>query len=213
MEERMTQVNQKAVCNGFIRAELKLYELLGVIQFRKLVFKLEKWIHRKDKGKNTNYHIASLSEISAKDFVKYLFYNGAIHVRNIFYFLVYCLIRYALHPRFYLLDLLPIVLVTKDVYCVMLQRYNYIQIQTKVQRIEKIRRSQIAKKAEKIAGMLEMYGYDRALCENDLLVIRKLKGAISNGESIVLDERDRLALIRLSVVLLDSKKVTSGVEK
>ena len=34
--------------------ELKLYEKLGVLQFRKMVFLLDKVIHRKDKGKNTN---------------------------------------------------------------------------------------------------------------------------------------------------------------
>lgn len=206
MKERMIRVNHKALRSSLTQAELRLYELLGVKQFRKLVFKLERWLHRKDKGKNTNYHIASFTEMSAQDFVKYLFYNGAIHVRNIVYFLIFCLIRYTLCPRLYPLDLIPIVLVIKDIYCVMLQRYNYIQIQIKVQRIEKIRRSKIEKKAERIAGTLERYGYDRTLCETDLVVIKKLKEAINNGESLVLDERDRPALIRLSEVLLDSHK-------
>lgn len=205
VEEKVTQVNRESVSNNSIRIELKLYELLGIKQFRRLVFKLEKWIHRKDGGENTNYHISSLSEISAKDFVKYLFYNGAIHVRNIFYFLIFCLIRYTLYPRFHPVDLLPIALTIKDIYCVMLQRYNYIQIQTKVQRIEEKRKRQIERKAEKIARTLERYGYDRTLCDNDLSVIRKLKNAVNNSESVVLGEDDRLALIRLSTVLLDSQ--------
>lgn len=39
------------------KIEIKVYELLGVKLFRKAAFRLEKIVHRKDKGKNTNYHI------------------------------------------------------------------------------------------------------------------------------------------------------------
>ena len=37
------------------KLELSLYEKLGVLKFRKCVFKLEEFIHRKDKGLNINY--------------------------------------------------------------------------------------------------------------------------------------------------------------
>ena len=33
------------------KVETKIYELLGIKKFKKAVFKLEKIIHRKDKGK------------------------------------------------------------------------------------------------------------------------------------------------------------------
>lgn len=42
------------------KIEKRVYELLGVNLFRKAAFKLEKIVHRKDKGKNTNYHIQKM---------------------------------------------------------------------------------------------------------------------------------------------------------
>ena len=54
-----------------------------VVHFRKLVFALQRLIHRKDKGHNINYHIPHQDIESFDAFDKYLFYNGAIHVRNI----------------------------------------------------------------------------------------------------------------------------------
>lgn len=126
--------------------ELKLYEKLGVLQFRKMVFLLEKVIHKKDKGKNTNYHM-NMNEINAiENFKKYLFYNGSIHVRNIirlsFFFLVEILAILGINvlginTASNIINIYPSALVlanacagffwVKDAYCIMLQRYNYIR--------------------------------------------------------------------------------------
>ena len=57
------------------KVETKVYELLGVKQFRKAAFKLEKIVHRKDKRKNTNYHIQKNEVDSLGEFKKYLYYN------------------------------------------------------------------------------------------------------------------------------------------
>ena len=64
-------------------SELRIYEMLGIKHFRRLVFQLERFLHRKDRQQNLNYHIASYDPIAIKKFIKYLFYNGAIHVRNV----------------------------------------------------------------------------------------------------------------------------------
>lgn len=47
MEIKYTPINN---------VELRVYKIFGVCYFQKLVFLLEKFIHRKDGKKNQNYH-------------------------------------------------------------------------------------------------------------------------------------------------------------
>lgn len=110
--------------------EKKVYELLGVKQFRKAAFKLEKIVHRKDKGKNTNYHIQKDEVNSLGEFKKYLYYNGTIHTSNL-------IKGIPLLTLMFLLDFKTLSIIglsawlLKDAYCVMLQRYNWIKLSEK----------------------------------------------------------------------------------
>ena len=65
------------------KVELSIYEKLGIKKFRKMVFLLEKIIHKKDKGKNRNYHLDGFGVSSIENFKKFIYYNGTIHVKNI----------------------------------------------------------------------------------------------------------------------------------
>lgn len=53
--------------------EEKIYELLGIKLFKKAVFKLEKIIHRKDKGKNINYHIKKADSVESVNSFKNIY--------------------------------------------------------------------------------------------------------------------------------------------
>lgn len=110
------------------KLELKIYEFLGVKQFKKAVFMLEKIIHRRDKGKNVNYHIKNSNDRESVDsFKKFLYYNGFIHTKNLITGIP--IIVFAILCGQNLLFLIPLVLfLIKDVYCVMLQRYNWLKI-------------------------------------------------------------------------------------
>lgn len=112
------------------KIETKIYELLGIKQFRKAVFKLEKIIHRKDNGKNTNYHIQSNTVDSIGEFKKYLYYNGAIHTSNLIKGIPLLTLMYLFNLRVLPIALLSVLLI-KDAYCVMLQRYNWIKLSEK----------------------------------------------------------------------------------
>ena len=123
--------------------EMRLYEHLGVLGFQKMVFKLEKVIHFKDKGKNINYHFKNRNIDELKEFRKFLYFNGFIHVRNTAIVAsVIALQAVFLSPWLYLYTIPSLV---KNLYCVMLQRYNYI-------RINKV----IEAKEQKIARKMEM---------------------------------------------------------
>ena len=110
------------------KLELKIYEFLGVKQFKKAVFMLEKIIHKRDKGKNINYHIKNSNDRESVDsFKKYLYYNGFIHTKNLITGIP--IIVFAILCGQNLLFLIPLILfLIKDVYCVMLQRYNWLKI-------------------------------------------------------------------------------------
>ena len=110
------------------KLELKIYEFLGVKQFKKAVFMLEKIIHKRDKGKNINYHIKNSNDRESVDsFKKYLYYNGFIHTKNLITGIP--IIVFAILCCQNLLFLIPLILfLIKDVYCVMLQRYNWLKI-------------------------------------------------------------------------------------
>lgn len=112
------------------KIETKIYELLGIKQFRKAVFKLEKIIHRKDNGKNTNYHIQNNTISSIEEFKKYLYYNGTIHTKNLIRGIPLLALMYLFNFKILPFTLLSAWLI-KDAYCVMLQRYNWIKLSEK----------------------------------------------------------------------------------
>lgn len=109
------------------KIELSIYEKLGVKKFRKMVFLLEKIIHKKDKGKNKNYHLDGFGVSSIENFKKFIYYNGTIHVKNIA-ILLGMLAIILLNSKFNGFCYAICILMIKDLYCVMLQRYNMIKL-------------------------------------------------------------------------------------
>lgn len=112
------------------KIETKVYELLGVKLFRKATFKLEKIVHKKDKGKNTNYHIQKNEVNSLGEFKKYLYYNGTIHTSNLVRGVPLLILMLLLNLKTLSIIGLSAWLL-KDAYCIMLQRYNWIKLSEK----------------------------------------------------------------------------------
>lgn len=206
MNKKDVNTDTNARCSQYYMVEAKIYEICGVKLFRKCVFALEKWIHRRDKGTNINYHIASIDEAATREFIKFLFYNGSIHVRNIIYYCIFCVIRYSIYRSLHYLDVIPLVFAIKDVYCVMLQRYNYIQIQLKLPRLDALRKTRIERKIKKTVSVLNNIDYDESHRQADLKLIQRLRTSVEHGESIVLNEEDREAYARLSNIIRKSKE-------
>lgn len=181
------------------RFELTLYEALGVRQFRALVFKLERFNHRKDKGKNINYHIAAPNVGGMDAFIKYFFYNGAIHVRNILVLILYFGIKLAVSRQFTLrwYDIFTLLLLTKDIYCVMLQRYNFLRIKEKQSVLRRKRQAWIEREARKI----DTSAYNAEEKQRDLDFIRKMRDSIENHKSVVIRPEDMETLRRLSGIM------------
>ena len=187
----------------FNSIEMKLYEILGINLFRGGVFKLEKLLHRKDKGRNTNYHIASIEPQSADGFIKYLFYNGAIHARNILFFLVLFAVRYIVFRSVSVIDILLWLLFLKDCYCVMLQRYNFLRISIRKRRLDEKYAARIQRKAAAIDGTdLYLTSDER---DKDLQLIQAMLSAMDGRNSIIIGQEETNAFIRFGMILQNKK--------
>lgn len=176
--------------------EVKLYRFLGVKQFQKLVFKLEKFIHRKDGEKNTNYHFSSIGQSAVEAFYKFLFFNGGIHVRNLVFFAVYIILRVIFGKSINLFDILFSLLAVKDIYCVMLQRYNFIRIKATIATLQ---RKASKKINHQICLNTESFyqNYDESYIDEDLSYIQNFIRRIEAGEDIFIEKADYSRLVRL----------------
>lgn len=185
------------------KVEKIIYECLGIKLFRKLVFKLERIIHRKDKGRNINYHLARNGFSDITYFTRYLFYNGAIHVRNIGYALTYVLIRLLVDKSFYILDAVVIIFSIKDIYCIMLQRYNYLRITERINILKEKRRRTINHQVQS-ARSSSLYA---AFCDDDIQWINSLRSQLqSKSEYIYISDDDVERLTRFSRIIKCEKK-------
>lgn len=192
------------------KLELKIYEYLGVLFFQKCVFILEKLIHFKDKGKNINYHIKNYNIDELENFKKFLYFNGFIHVRNTL-ILIVCTIIQALflHPVF-LIYLIPSLI--KNIYCVMLQRYNYIRLN----KVIELKKNQIQRRNLKIVKKIKESNKLQVIKQNDISVtleqIQNLKKFIQGTDDVYLD-RDSLNLLYLLKEFVECDKKENKDEK
>ena len=182
--------------NNKRKKEMRIYEILGVRIFQKMVFELEKLIHRKDGGQNENYHFQRNKEMYSENFIKYLFYNGSIHGRNLIYLLIIFLIMHICFKTS-AFDIGIIFLGIKDIYCVMLQRYNYIRISVHVEKVDERNQKKKLKKIEKLKSYRKAF-YDEKNREKDLLFIKRLKEEIANNSYVMINEGDVERIKRLS---------------
>ena len=113
--------------------EMKIYELLGVKIFRKIVFTLAYTISLPKKRKMTkeewenynnktsNYNIGKVKDLDdVKKYKKQMYLNASIHTFGLFL----CIVDLLLGG----LDAFFIIMTLINVYCIMLQRYNIIRL-------------------------------------------------------------------------------------
>lgn len=175
--------------------EIKLYEILKIRFFQKMVFRLETQIHKRDGGYNQNYHFSTKENNFSEHFIQYLFYNGTIHVRNIVYLNLYFIIKLYFFS-FHWYDMFLLFLGIKDLYCIMLQRYNFLRIRNYQIIYEKKREKKIHLAVSNLAKNVPVY--DPSHKEQDLLFIKRLKQCYLTNNYTILDASDLQTLKRLN---------------
>lgn len=164
--------------------ESRIYELLGIKYFKQLTFKLEKIIHKKDKGQNKNYHLKGNGLEAIENFRKYLYYNGFIHVKNsVFLIIGLIILGLTVGVNYYLIPF--ILLLIKDLYCVMLQRYNWIKLNEYKEKLEQRENRKVLKEANKIKG--KNFSYNLEQINTMLDELKKLKDYLTNNGTVNID--------------------------
>lgn len=199
--------------------EPKIYECLGVKQFQKLVFLLEKVIHFKDKGKNINYHIKNYSIDELEQFKKFLYFNGFIHVRNSVVLVLFLIIQILFLNPIILVYIVPSLI--KNIYCVMLQRYNYIRIDKAITHKKKKIEKKTSHKVEKLVESEKFENVKIINKEVSLEQLQKLKKFLEGTSDAYLDESSLEMLTLLKELigvdekdnLIDKEKTGAYVKK
>lgn len=173
------------------KIEIKIYKFLGIEKFKRLVFKLENFIHRNDNMKNINYHVINSNSISSvENFKKYLYNNGKIHVRSLINGVIIIGITLILGINPLILTFLGLLMI-KDIYCIMLQRFNWIKIKEFQRKLKEKEERKIIKEKENLdyeqvkqtatklninrKEMIEELWKIRAFIANELMTIEELK--------------------------------------
>lgn len=104
--------------------EEKLYRLLGVNQYRRLVvFAKKKYDQRRGKPDTDNYFLKDYTEESMVFLKEQLVKNAKIHLAGV----LVCLPALFLAGRRWV-QILACLVLLHNLYCVMIQRYNFIRL-------------------------------------------------------------------------------------
>ena len=189
MEQELSQINEY---------ELALYRLLGIRRVRDFAFLLERWKHRKDHFRNSNYHLQQMSFGGAKRHYMYLSYNALIHLFGMALAVTILLVRRIIGFRWGIADLGMIVAIAANIYCIMLQRYNALRLR----KYQSLFYKRMKKREEKNARILRdriPEGVETAQIVRDAEWICGLKEAVEDGEIFVIEgEEDTGKLRRLA---------------
>ena len=160
--------------------EMKLYEKLGVREFRWLAFSLRKVLlypftigmsekeRRNFFNRPDNYNMGytrNTKEIG--EYKNNLFLNAGIHVFG----LLYCIKGFVDHPYLITVPILALPIAI-NIYCLMLQRYNYIRIKQFTERIKS--RNEKIKQPEEIEPKKEL-SMSKNVSNKRLDTIKELK--------------------------------------
>lgn len=197
----------KTNCMGR-KIEIKIYSLLGISKFRNVVLWLEKLRHHKDGGKLENYHPHDVNCSTLRRFSGYLIYNSLFHVISLMLIAIYFATTRIVAIENIVIDVVMVVVVVLDVYCLMLQRYIYLRF---LQHINKKQQIFLNTKTDKIADIMECLRNKSAKdINNEKEFLEDLKAKILSGSDVLLADDSEEVLWNICEVLNRKPKDSNG---
>lgn len=174
--------------NSWNSFELRVYRILGVNQFRKLILAFEKIRHFKDKRKNENYHLSNFDVISLERYNGFLIYNAFLHCVSLFFTVLYEVLSTAIEFRNVFMDSSIVFLILLNVYCIMLQRTNYLKLKKHWHKFFKrfLKRTDLCKKET----MRKVYALEPWNLQVDYEVLRRIREAVEGQSDCILTHDD-----------------------
>ena len=173
-------------------------EWIGTRRFRNLLFRIEKKIYP---GKTLfNYHITSRENLYS--YYSLLLYHGVLHTISI----VFSLAAIGLGHRYLkqplpILDVLMVLTIIVNIYCLLLQGYTYLRIRLLVKRQEADRQHRIATFVHQNRARAKET--PDAMLPGSLQLCSRLSSVLENGGELTLTKKDFEALTMLAYVSSD----------
>lgn len=168
--------------------EIKIYRLLGVDFFRKVILWFEKTKNRKKNRKNENYHPSAMDVISLEKHNGFLLYNAFSHSVSMFFVIIYCILALAFRLHNLIIDVIMVVISLLNIYCIILQRTNYLKIREYSCRYYNRLFKKLACFDNEI--MRQIYTNEPSLLLSDYKVICKLKEAFDGKKDCYIGNSD-----------------------
>lgn len=168
--------------------EVKIYRLLGVDYFRKVILWFEKTKNRKKNRKNENYHPAAMDVISLEKHNGFLLYNAFLHSVSMFFVIVYCILALAFGLHNLIIDVIMVVISLLNIYCIILQRTNYLKVREYFCRYYNRLFKKLAYFDNEI--MRQVYANEPSLLLSDYKVICNLKEAFDGKKDCYIGSAD-----------------------
>lgn len=177
------------------RLELRVYSLLGVNQFRKVILWFEKIRHHGGNLRNENYHPSHFDVIALEQFNGFLLYNAFLHGVSLLFTVVYAVVSIGLEFRNVVLDLGMIVLTLLNVYCIILQRANYLKLKKLRNNHYKhfLKQTNLCRKET----LQQIYTLDSQKLQADYEVLSRIRKAFIGQDDCVLTRADAESLKRI----------------
>lgn len=170
------------------RNEVKIYRLLGVDYFRKVILWFEKTKNQKKNKKNENYHPAAMDVISLEKHSGFLLYNAFLHSVSMFFVIVYCILALAFGLHNLIIDIIMVVISLLNIYCIILQRTNYLKIKEYCCKYYNRLYKKLACFDNEI--MRQIYANEPSLLLSDYKVICNLKEAFDGKKDCYIGNAD-----------------------
>ena len=168
--------------------ELKIYRLLGINYFRKVVLWLEKAKSRKKNRMNENYHPSAIDVISLEKYNGFLLYNAFLHSVSMLFVIVYCILALAFGLYNLAANVIIVIISLLNIYCIILQRTNYLRFKEYFCRYHNRLFSKLS--SFDTGVMRQVYANEPSLLLSDYKVICNLKEAFDGKKDCYIGNAD-----------------------
>lgn len=198
------------------KLELRAYRLMGINQFRKAILWFERVKHHKDNRKNENYHPFGFGVCALEQYTGFLLYNASLHGISMFFSVIYFIFAFTLKNHNVVVDTIIAFLSIFNVYCILLQRANYLRIREYCHRYYKRFYDKAHSFSEEV--LRRFYNKELQYLQSDYEVICRIKNAFEGQTDCTLNVADVGSLKRICEFInpLSRKKSTQrtvGVEE
>ena len=168
--------------------EIKIYCLLGVDYFRKVILWFEKTKNHKKNRRNENYHPSAMDAISLEKHNGFLLYNAFLHSVSMFFVIIYCILALTFGLHNLIIDAIMVVISLLNIYFIILQRTNYLKVREYFCRYYNRLFKKLSCFDDEI--MRQIYANEPSLLLSDYEVICKLKDAFDGKKDCYIGNAD-----------------------